>query len=188
MKIRFLTLTPQQFAEGPASSSLLSQSEKFAILMNISSPSIDIPMPEGFSTSTVCRRKKIKYTNRDCNHSTDSNRNYNSMSRCNALASTSCFTPLMNENRKLYCVRELLQQTNIFNQSVLDCSVTVTVDKNICIYGIQVSSYFNYYIGVFNINTFYFTFKFLLRDFYCLVVRMYIMLLTVVLFQVTMEN
>lgn len=137
MKIRFLTLTPQQFAEGPASSTLLSQSEKFAILMNISSPSIDIPMPEGFSTSTVCRRKQIKYTNHDGNHSTDSNRSYTLISRFKSVPGTSYF-PTMNENRKMYCQRELLHQTNIFNQSVLDCSVTVTVDKNICIYGIQV--------------------------------------------------
>lgn len=58
MKIRFLTLTPQQFAEGPATSSLLIQSEKFSILMNISSPCTEVPMPGGFSTSTVPRQRK----------------------------------------------------------------------------------------------------------------------------------
>lgn len=58
MKIRFLTLTPQQFAEGPATSNLLSQSEKFSILMNISSPSTEVAMPAGFSTSTVPRQRK----------------------------------------------------------------------------------------------------------------------------------
>lgn len=58
MKIRFLTLTPQQFAEGPGKSSLLSESEKFAILMNICSPSAAVSMPEGFSPSTTPRRKK----------------------------------------------------------------------------------------------------------------------------------
>lgn len=56
MKIRFLTLTPQQFAEGPAVSNLLTQSEKFAILMNISSPSTDVGMPPGFSKSVAQRR------------------------------------------------------------------------------------------------------------------------------------
>lgn len=61
MKIRFLTLTPQQFAEGPATSSLLTQAEKFAILMNISSPSTDVTMPSGFSTSTVQRQKNRAY-------------------------------------------------------------------------------------------------------------------------------
>ncbi|XP_018574176.1 BTB/POZ domain-containing protein 3 isoform X3 [Anoplophora glabripennis] len=58
MKIRFLTLTPQQFAEGPGKSSLLSESEKFAILMNICSPSAAVSMPEGFSSSATPRRKK----------------------------------------------------------------------------------------------------------------------------------
>lgn len=57
MKIKFLTLTPQQFAEGPATSNLLSQAEKFSILMNISSPSTDVAMPAGFSTSTVPRQR-----------------------------------------------------------------------------------------------------------------------------------
>lgn len=139
-KIRFLTLSPQQFAEGPASSNLLTQSEKFAILMNISSPSIDIPMPEGFSTSTVCRKRQKKSSNPD-NHTVDGNRNYSLMSRFSSVPTTSVFTPVVNENRKMYVVRELLHQTNIFNQSVLDCSVTVTVDKNICIHGIQVKDY-----------------------------------------------
>lgn len=55
MKIRFLTLTPQEFAEGPATSNLLTEPEKFAILMNISSPSTTVPMPGGFSTSRVRR-------------------------------------------------------------------------------------------------------------------------------------
>lgn len=57
MKIRFLTLTPQQFAEGPATSNLLTQAEKFSLLMNISSPSTDVPMPAGFTTSTVPRQR-----------------------------------------------------------------------------------------------------------------------------------
>lgn len=48
-KIRFLTLTPQEFAEGPGKSLLLTQAEAFALLMNISSHSSEKPMPEGFS-------------------------------------------------------------------------------------------------------------------------------------------
>lgn len=58
MKIRFLTLSPQQFAEGPGKSILLSESEKFAILMNICTPNAAVPMPEGFSPSTTPRRRK----------------------------------------------------------------------------------------------------------------------------------
>lgn len=48
-KIRFLTLTPQQFADGPGKSLLLSRDEAFAILMNVSSSGNDIAMPDGFS-------------------------------------------------------------------------------------------------------------------------------------------
>ena len=54
-KIRFLTLTPQEFAEGPAKSLLLTQEEAFALLMNISSPNCEQSMPEGFCTETKSR-------------------------------------------------------------------------------------------------------------------------------------
>ncbi|NP_001153390.1 BTB (POZ) domain containing 2-like isoform X1 [Nasonia vitripennis] len=56
-KIRFLTLTPQEFAEGPGKSPLLTQQEAFSILMNISSPKSKVPMPEGFSMNTLPRAK-----------------------------------------------------------------------------------------------------------------------------------
>lgn len=60
-KIRFLTLTPQQFAEGPGRSPLLTRDEAFAILMNVSSSGSDIPMPEAFSTNSQKRRNfKVK--------------------------------------------------------------------------------------------------------------------------------
>lgn len=61
MKVRFLTLTPQQFADGPAHSTLLTQAEKFAILMNICSETASVPMPDGFSTSKMRRRKQDAY-------------------------------------------------------------------------------------------------------------------------------
>ena len=56
-KIRFLTLTPQEFAEGPGKSLLLTQEEAFAILMNISSSKSKVPMPTGFSSNTQSRTK-----------------------------------------------------------------------------------------------------------------------------------
>lgn len=59
-KIRFLTLTPQEFAEGPAGSLLLNQDEAFAILRNISSSERKWPMPEGFSTNVQSRMKPLK--------------------------------------------------------------------------------------------------------------------------------
>ncbi|XP_055371419.1 BTB/POZ domain-containing protein 3-like isoform X2 [Condylostylus longicornis] len=55
-KIRFLTLSAQQFAEIPAKSGLLTESEALAILTNIISPIITVcQMPEGFSTSKIRR-------------------------------------------------------------------------------------------------------------------------------------
>ncbi|KAF2883943.1 hypothetical protein ILUMI_22235 [Ignelater luminosus] len=59
-KIRFLAMTPQQFAEGPALSNLLTQSEKFGIFMNISSPACFIPMPQGFSRNRNPRHVVFK--------------------------------------------------------------------------------------------------------------------------------
>ncbi|KAF2883944.1 hypothetical protein ILUMI_22236 [Ignelater luminosus] len=55
-KIRFLIMTPKEFAEGPALSDLLTKFEKFDILMNISSPASTVAMPSGFSTSTTSRK------------------------------------------------------------------------------------------------------------------------------------
>lgn len=54
-KIRFLTLSPQEFAEGPGKSLLLSQEEAFALLMNISSRNSEAAMPEGFTTNSQVR-------------------------------------------------------------------------------------------------------------------------------------
>ncbi|KAH8273771.1 hypothetical protein KR026_009708, partial [Drosophila bipectinata] len=55
-KIRFLTMTPKQFAEGPARSKLLQQHEALAILIKISSPTLnDCHMPEGFCVSRSMR-------------------------------------------------------------------------------------------------------------------------------------
>lgn len=56
-KIRFLTLTPQEFAECPGRSKLLTQQEAFAILMNISSSESKVDMPEEFSLNTQSRAK-----------------------------------------------------------------------------------------------------------------------------------
>ncbi|XP_034825300.1 uncharacterized protein [Maniola hyperantus] len=56
-KIRFLTLSPQQFAAGPARSPLLSESEAFAVLMNILSSNTDVAMPAGFSMSREPRKQ-----------------------------------------------------------------------------------------------------------------------------------
>lgn len=59
-KIRFLSLTPPEFVQGPARSSLLKENEAFDILKNISSNEKNLPMPEGFSTSVQTRTNWVK--------------------------------------------------------------------------------------------------------------------------------
>ncbi|KAJ8729721.1 hypothetical protein PYW08_001302 [Mythimna loreyi] len=172
-KIRFLTLTPQQFAEGPARSSLLTESEAFAVLMNILSSTSDVAMPSGFSTCRVPRKQLI---------------GNGPSSNCQQMASFTVDTPSpvmleqvfgapsayqpyprptrhdvgvrhssivqnanlsglivpehmdrhSNDYNKIYCQRPIIQHTDCLNTSVLDCSVTFMVDKNICLLGVQV--------------------------------------------------
>lgn len=40
--------------------------------------------------------------------------------------------------KKLHCARQLLRITECMNTSVLDCAVTFTCDRNVCVYGIEV--------------------------------------------------
>ena len=53
--IRYLTFPPSDFAAGPAKSGLLTQTESFAILMNISSPG-SWDMPEYMNKETEIRK------------------------------------------------------------------------------------------------------------------------------------
>lgn len=39
---------------------------------------------------------------------------------------------------KYYCLRSMGQQAEYLNPGVMDCSVTFSVDKNICVIGVQV--------------------------------------------------
>lgn len=43
-------------------------------------------------------------------------------------------------NIKRYCLRSVENQTEIYNENTLDCSITFTANKNICIMGVQVPS------------------------------------------------
>ncbi|XP_072390080.1 BTB/POZ domain-containing protein 6-B isoform X1 [Diabrotica undecimpunctata] len=133
MKIRFLTLSPQQFAEGPGKSNLLTESEKFAILMNICSPSSAVSMPDGFSTCLVQRKKRNSEVYPLAGASTvDTSRtsmiNLNSISE---MGGTEFY-------KKLYCSRQVMHIAECMNSSGLDCNVTFSCDKNICLLGIQV--------------------------------------------------
>ncbi|XP_054730136.1 uncharacterized protein LOC129238925 [Anastrepha obliqua] len=165
-KIRFLTLTPQQFAEGPARSNLLKQNEALAILIKISSPTInDCPMPQGFCSSRTSREYYESRSQRDLSsyrHSAPSNAPAptsfasfesfmgNTASNVSTAAQSASSNNLStfqggsdtdlatNDTRRSYCVRTLNQQFDYRNTSVTDCGLTFQVDSNIWITGVQV--------------------------------------------------
>ncbi|KAF4532248.1 hypothetical protein B566_EDAN004334 [Ephemera danica] len=119
--LRFLTLTPAQFADGPALSEVLSRDESFAILLNISSPG-RVPLPEGLSTRTDRRRSPNPDPPQSFIFSDHAG---------------------VRDNRKCFCQRSLLEEIPCYNACNLDCSVTFSVDRNICVLGIQLPTQIN---------------------------------------------
>lgn len=117
-KIHFLTLTPLQFAEGPAHAPLLTRDEKYAILMNISAPGSDFPMPDGFSKVVEPRQR------------------YRIPAPLETMPTGSGDTH--REGHKYFCIRSVTPQAPCLNTGILDCCLTFTVDRNICVLGIQV--------------------------------------------------
>lgn len=59
-KIRFLTMTAEEFGKGRTSTSVLSDSDACAILSNIVYKDLTVPMPKGFS-QTRDARKRVSY-------------------------------------------------------------------------------------------------------------------------------
>lgn len=153
-KIRFLTMTPQQFAEGPARSKLLQQNEALSILIKISSPCInDCPMPEGFCTSRISRKANFpqpsSHDNYDDFRMSAADRKKpllfpsmsNSVYELTPPIVTNRFSDtdnLTNDTRRSYCVRTIQQQFDYRNTSVTDCGLNFQVDTNIMITGVQV--------------------------------------------------
>ncbi|XP_026285794.1 BTB/POZ domain-containing protein 6-B isoform X2 [Frankliniella occidentalis] len=133
-KIRFLTLSPSQFAERPAVSQLLSQDEAFAILVNISSPNtttLSLPLPEGFTSSRV-PRKKIPEPEIE-----PESKLLPFRAPTLFCASTSADVALP----KMYCLRSPLPgqpPPPIYHSTILDSTLQFTVDRDICILGAQV--------------------------------------------------
>lgn len=48
------------------------------------------------------------------------------------------------QDLKYYCQRSIIHETDCLNTNDLECSVTFTVDKNICVIGVQVIYTFAY--------------------------------------------
>ena len=110
--IRYLTFPPAEFAAGPATSELLTQEESFAILMNISAPgSWDLP-------DYLCKEREPRKTPQEL------------------LPAAS----VVDTSHKYWCRRAMMQEPHCLNTSILDCSVTFMVDRDMCIHGIEVPS------------------------------------------------
>lgn len=160
-KIRFLTLTPKEFAENVPQTNLLTQMEAFSILMNISSSNSAHPMPDGFSNSTKSRGCSssvqmgfVKYTKTpkslsplldlraNQNNAMDYPHGRTRRRNADRNAAASCSHNYMDvtEMRRFYCVRTIREQIDYFNTSVSDCALTFTVDRDISVTGIQVAT------------------------------------------------
>lgn len=161
-KIRFLTLTPQQFAEGPARSKLLSQSEAFAILMNISTPNSVYPMPEAFTLNKNSRVYNVYGDSRSPSPAILPGPSQvqalavappapapNAEQHCQAMpqipmpAESPNFFHIfrerrLSEERRYYCIRTIQQIREIYNRSVLESSFTFSVDRNVSIIGLTI--------------------------------------------------
>lgn len=178
-KIRYLTLTPQEFAEGPGKSKLLTQTEAFHILMNISSSTETIPMPEGFTTtrdhrtigsfefrataplnpgphdifelfdipastssssSVIVPTTNCAAPSRSSTPTTTSPpSNSGNHHHHHEPASPSSSPVGIAEQPNNHIARRFIRtQNDCLNTSILDCSLTFSVDRSICITGCQV--------------------------------------------------
>ncbi|CAL7945976.1 unnamed protein product [Xylocopa violacea] len=155
LKIRFLSLSPQEFAEGPGMSPLLTQDETFAILMSISTKN-KMPMPEGYSTNSNSRAKPLKTPQARMDYipmcrqrqglvsplpvlSINAIRNIDgNLSNVHMYPVLIDGIPGIRQELKHYCLRSAVQLSECLNTNVLDSSVTFSVDKNICVLGVQV--------------------------------------------------
>merc|ERR1719412_806535 len=110
--IRYLSLSAAEFAAGPAQSGILLQQESFSILMNISCPG-SWELPDHMSRIAEPRTEPGGGGETEV------------MSHCGS---------------RHWCKRAMMQEPHCLNTSILDCSVTFTVDKDMCIHGIEVPS------------------------------------------------
>ncbi|XP_043287448.1 BTB/POZ domain-containing protein 6-B-like isoform X2 [Venturia canescens] len=129
-KIRFLTLTPAQFADGPGKGEILTNDEILALIMKISSSRSIRPIPEGFSE--------------DKNH----------RARVNGAVQPTLVIPKreMSPNRDLpraakrsamepyYCCRNFVSEFDYLNVDYFQCSLSFRVDTKLKIRGFTLSS------------------------------------------------
>jgi BTB/POZ domain/BTB And C-terminal Kelch len=161
-KIRFLTLTPKQFAEGPARTNLLSQSEAYAILINISTSTSIYPMPENFTLNKNSRVYNVYGDSRSPSPAIlpgpsqlqalsvalpapapNAEAHIDPMGLVPLPAESPnffryCRDMRMDDDRRYYCIRTIQQIREIYNRSVLESSFTFSVDRNVSILGLTI--------------------------------------------------
>ena len=139
-------MTNEEFANSPAISGILTKDESLAVMMNIGSRD-KWPMPSQLSSS---RQQRAPY---NLNSSSVDNRSsvlrrytigiiFNSVQTSNLIPiiiHSLEATPVPSLGR-IYCYRRVEGETQVHNTGILDCAVTLTVDRNICIQGIVISS------------------------------------------------
>ena len=116
--IRYLSLSAAEFAAGPAQSGILLQQESFSILMNISCPG-SWELPEHMAKIAEPRREP---------------------GRAAGAGPDTGGHVVADCGKKHWCKRAMMQEPHCLNTSILDCSVTFTVDKDVYIHGIEVPS------------------------------------------------
>ena len=161
-KIRFLTLTPMQFADGPARTNLLSQAEAFALLMNISTPNSVYPMPDNFTLNKNSRVYNVYGDSRSPSPAVlpapsqlqalavnvpapapNAEQHLQAMPQIPLPAESPNFFHLFQRrtsevDRRYYCVRTIQQVREIYNRSVLESSFTFSADRNVSILGLTI--------------------------------------------------
>ncbi|XP_045604998.1 BTB/POZ domain-containing protein 3-like [Procambarus clarkii] len=116
--IRFLTLSPTEFANSPAVSGILTQEESYTLLMNISSPGVT-SVPSPFCQNNKRRQKEQTPPPSSLTHS-DSR-----ASRIREDVQLRC-----------ECVGNDMAQV-LINEQLVDCSLSFAVNRHVCIYGVE---------------------------------------------------
>lgn len=116
--IRFLTLSPTEFANSPAVSGIFTQEESYILLMNISAPGVT-SVPSPFCQNNKKRQKEptpppIFLSHPDLRSSR------------------------IREDVQLRCEcvgNDMAQE--LVNEQLVDCSLSFSVNRHVCIYGVE---------------------------------------------------
>jgi hypothetical protein len=146
-------MTSEEFANGPALTGILQPVESLAIFMNISlgreQQTDKWPMPTNLSSSRAARSIYHGPTASFKNNTSVGPSNMRRflflvilfiLLKRTTLVSISISLQEDHCQNRLYCYRRVSGETLVMNMGILDCAVTLTVDRNVCIQGIVIAS------------------------------------------------